>query len=76
MVGIQERATAASAEFKTTVTGLTKATKDCVHVVFDRNSSGFAVINGALYAVTIPIVMLPLAAGEAARAFIKPPDKG
>ncbi len=74
MAGIQERATAAAREFTGTVKDLTAATKADVNVIFDRHSSDFARINGVFFAIATPLTMLPLAAGEATRAFIKPPD--
>lgn len=67
MVGLQERLTAASREFKSTLKACGTATKNCAVVVFDRNSGDFATMNGALHMVGIPLIALPLALGSSAR---------
>lgn len=68
MLGLQERFTAASREFKDTLKFCSTATKDCAVVVFDRKSGEFAKMNGALHMVGIPLIALPLAVSSSVYA--------
>ncbi len=75
MPGIKERVNAAGREFKKTVQELSDATVDSAIVATDSDAAWFPRANGVIFSIGIPMITLPVAVGEAARAFTSPPSE-